>query len=73
MALPACLCLPVLQARQLGRRLALNHVLWGVAIGLVLSLSKIGPKWLDPGGPVGTALDFSAERLAAGFCLQAGI
>lgn len=26
-----------------------NHVLWGIAIGFVLSLTKVGPKRLDPG------------------------
>ena len=38
-------------AKRLGLRLLHNMVLWGVAIGLILSLSKIGPKWLDPGNP----------------------
>lgn len=47
-------CLPKLvwipgQGKRLGLRLVMNHVLWGVGIGLILSLSKIGPKWLDPG------------------------
>ncbi|PRW59648.1 PIN isoform B [Chlorella sorokiniana] len=37
------------QGKRLGLRLVMNHVLWGVGIGLILSLSKIGPKWLDPG------------------------
>lgn len=37
------------QASRLGRRLLSNHVLWGVGIGLVLSLSKLGPKYLNPG------------------------
>lgn len=46
-------CLQFKMTRKQGQRLALrllmNHVLWGVAIGIILSLSKIGPKWLDPG------------------------
>ncbi|KAI7841279.1 hypothetical protein COHA_005052 [Chlorella ohadii] len=37
------------QGKRLGLRLVMNHVLWGVGIGIILSLSKIGPKWLDPG------------------------
>ena len=39
------------QGKRLGLRLVMNHVLWGVGIGIVLSLSKIGWKWLDPGAP----------------------
>ncbi|KAL4458898.1 hypothetical protein ABPG75_013763 [Micractinium tetrahymenae] len=39
------------QARRLGLRLLTNHVLWGVAIGIILSLSTLGYKYLDPGSP----------------------
>lgn len=39
------------QARRLALRLLTNHVLWGVAIGLILSLSTLGYKYLDPGNP----------------------
>lgn len=37
------------QLLGIGLRLVKNHVLWGCLIGIILSLSKIGPKWLDPG------------------------
>ncbi len=33
-----------LQARRLELRLLMNHVLWGVGIGLILSLSTLGYK-----------------------------
>eukprot|EP00892_Ulva_mutabilis_P001562 jgi/Ulvmu1/11406/UM075_0068.1 len=36
-------------ASRLARGLLSNHVLWGITLGFVLSLSKIGTKWLDPG------------------------
>lgn len=39
------------QARRLELRLLMNHVLWGVGIGLILSLSTLGYKYLDPGAP----------------------
>ena len=48
----ACGWLPLVgpqQRERLALRLLTNHVLWGVGIGVVLSLSKIGPKWLNPG------------------------
>lgn len=38
------------QLKSIGLRLLNNHVLWACLIGTVLSLSKIGPKWLNPGG-----------------------
>ncbi len=56
---------PTLQGKRLGLRLVLNHVLWGVGIGIILSLSKIGPKWLDPGGWMGQL--YRAE-MPAGMC-----
>lgn len=34
--------------RVLGSRLLHNHVLWSIALGLVLSLSTVGWKYLDP-------------------------
>lgn len=34
---------------RLARCLLTNHVLWGIAVGFVLSLSEVGTKWLDPG------------------------
>jgi hypothetical protein len=34
---------------HLATRVANNYVLWGIAIGFVLSLTKAGPKYLDPG------------------------
>ena len=37
------------QLAGIGLRLLKNHVLWGCLIGLILSLSKIGPRWLNPG------------------------
>jgi hypothetical protein len=37
------------EAASLGRRLLRNNVLWGITIGFVLSLSTLGPKYLDPG------------------------
>ncbi len=40
-----------MQGKRLGLRLVLNHVLWGVGIGLVLSLSTLGPRYLNPGTP----------------------
>jgi hypothetical protein len=40
-----------LSTPRLTTRLAGNYVLWGIAIGFVLSLSKAGPKYLDPGTP----------------------
>lgn len=37
--------------RALARRILGNPVLMAVAAGLILSLSTIGPKWLNPGSP----------------------
>ncbi|EFN53206.1 hypothetical protein CHLNCDRAFT_137056 [Chlorella variabilis] len=37
------------QGQRLGLRLVMNHVLWGVGLGLVLSLSTLGPRYLNPG------------------------
>ena len=50
------------QAWGLARRLLGNHILWGCLVGIVLSLSKIGPKWLSPG----------AFRKRKGWCVEKG-
>eukprot|EP00884_Botryococcus_braunii_P023041 jgi/Botrbrau1/9420/Bobra.0252s0044.1 len=39
----------VKEGLTLGGRLFRNHVLWGIFIGFVLSLSTLGRKYLDPG------------------------
>ena len=39
------------QARLLACRLVTNPVLVATVVGLVLSLSTVGPTWLDPGTP----------------------
>lgn len=39
------------QLKGLGLKLLHNHVLWGIFIGFVLSLSTIGWKYLNPGTP----------------------
>lgn len=41
------------QLKGIGLRMLHNHVLWGCLVGIILNLSKIGPKWLDPGARVG--------------------
>lgn len=35
--------------RKLGVAVATNHVLWGIVVGLVLSLSTVGRDYLNPG------------------------
>lgn len=37
------------QWRSIGGRLVTNPVLWAIVGGLVLSLSHVGPKYLNPG------------------------
>ena len=39
------------QGQRLGLRLLANHVLWGVGVGGLLSLSTLGPRFLNPGTP----------------------
>ncbi len=52
----------------IGMRLLKNHVLWGCLIGVILSLSKIGPKWLNPGAVSLLHATLPVMRCNSGHC-----
>jgi predicted permease len=62
----------ILLARVLAR-LARNPVLWGILVGVALSVSRAGPKWLDPDDPAARGGDLSRYlAFVAGFAERFG-